>query len=435
MTTQAPTGPVTVVAIGAGTRTSAYSSYSKRYPDKMKVVAVAEPVAHKREAFAKEYNIPPSLQFASYEQVAAQPGIAEAAINGTMDRMHHPSGMALLSAGYHMLLEKPIAPTEREVLELVNNAAANKRLVLIGHVLRYTRFYQTIKSIIDSGRIGTITGIHTQENVGYLLMPAAFVRGQWNKESTSGPMLLSKCCHDMDVLIWLLNGVKPVRVSSFGSLRFFVRENAPEGSTDRCLNGCKIEATCDYSAKLHHITKGFGQAWAFGHVSSYPNVTLEEKILALKTTSPHGRCVWRSDNDVVDRQTVMIEFADGVTVTHDMFCTNSRDGRTAHIIGTKGEIEADGHSGIIKIRKPAHREGMKTVNRFDEESIDVAAQLASETYGHGGGDDGLAGDFVALLRGKQGSSGLTRIQDSVEGHRLTFAAEVARKEHRVVELL
>ncbi len=435
MTTQtSPTGPVTVVAIGAGTRTSAYCHYSKKHPDKMKVLAVAEPVKHKREEFGRIHNIPASMQFASWEEVAARPGIAEAAINGTMDRMHHPSGMALLSAGYHMLLEKPIAPTEREVMELVDNATVNKRLVLIGHVLRYTKFYQTIKRIIDSGEIGKITGIHTQENVGYLLMPSAFIRGQWNKEATSGPMLLSKCCHDMDIIIWLMSGNQPKRVASFGSLSFFNRANAPEGSADRCLNGCTIEATCDYSAKLHYITKGFGTAWAFGHVPSYPNLTLDEKIEALKTTSPHGRCVWRCDNDVVDRQTVIVEFADGVTVSHDMFCTNSRDGRSAHIIGTKGEIEADGNTGIIKVRHPAHRAGMKVENRFDEQSIDIAAQLASDTSGHGGGDDGLAGDFVALLRGQQGSSGLTRIQDSVDGHRLTFAADVARRQRRVVEL-
>ncbi len=436
MTTQA-TGPVTVAAIGAGTRTNAYCGYAKKYPEKMRVVAVAEPLKHKREEFGRVHGIPPERQFATYQEVAARPGLAEAVINGTMDQMHYPSGMALLSAGYHMLLEKPIAPTEREVLELVANAKANKRLVLIGHVLRYTKFYQAIKTIIDSGEIGTITGVHTAENVGYLLMPSAFIRGQWNKESTSGPMLLSKCCHDMDVLVWLFGAGganKAKRVASFGSLAFFKKENAPEGSTDRCLNGCAIEATCDYSAKLHYVTKGFGKAWAFGHLPSFPNTTREEEIEALKTTSAHGRCVWRCDNDVVDRQSVMIEFEDGVTVTHDMFCTNSRDGRSAHIIGSKGEIEADGNTGIIKVRRPAHRAGMKVENRFDERVIDIAQQLASETSGHGGGDDGLAGDFVALLRGKQGSSGLTRIEDSVDGHRLTFAAEVARKEKRVVEM-
>ncbi len=417
--------PVTVAIVGAGHRSVAYARYALDHPDRMKVVAIADPWELRRRTVGDQHAIPEEMRFASYEELAARPPVADAVINGTMDQLHYASAMPLLKAGYHMLLEKPIAQREEEVRELIATAQKYNRTVMICHVLRYAPFYVKVKELLQSGAIGEIISLHTAENVSYHHMAVAYIRGRWRRRE-SNPILLAKCSHDLDLLAWYLSGVPAVRVSSFGSLKQFRPENAPPGSAKRCLDGCQIEATCPYSARANYITQGLWGAYAWEPIEHLMPATEEQKLESLRTDNPFGRCVWHCDNDVVDHQSVLVEFANGVTASHDLFCATARPSRTLHIIGSKGELEGDMEAGRLIIRRPNPVRG----GEYTEEVVEINVK----GDGHGGGDTRLIADFVSVLRGESTSLSTTRIEDSLTGHLIAFAADRAMLTHQVVEI-
>ncbi|MBN1809447.1 MAG: Gfo/Idh/MocA family oxidoreductase [Planctomycetes bacterium] len=418
--------PLKVAVVGAGHRSVGYAAYALRHPDRMKVVAVADPVEHRRAALAERHGLAGDMLFESYEDMAARPKFADAVINGTMDRLHYSSSMPFLRQGYHMLLEKPIAATADEVRGLIRTAGDNGAVVMICHVLRYAPFYSTIKRLLLDGRIGDVVSLHTSENVSYHHMATGFVRGRWRKEADSNPMLLAKCCHDMDIIAWIVSGVAARRVSSFGSLVHFRPENAPEGSAERCLDGCRIEPDCPYSAKTMYVEQKLWGFYAWEPIEHVPDATDERKLESLKTDNPYGRCVWHCDNDVVDHQSVLIEFENGVTATHDMFTGAARGSRTIHVVGTKGEVEGDMEAGELVLRLPCGEPG----RTYTEEHVDIGVR----GDGHGGGDGLLVDDFVSTLLGEETSRGVTRIEDSLTGHLIAFAADSSMRGHRTVEI-
>ncbi|MDH7568401.1 MAG: Gfo/Idh/MocA family oxidoreductase [Armatimonadota bacterium] len=421
--------PITVAIVGAGHRSVAYARYALSHPDRMKVVAVADPNPLRRQSVAQTHGIPPENCFESYEELAARPPLADAVINGTMDGLHYASAKPLLEAGYHMLLEKPIAQKEEEVRSLIDTARRHGRTVMICHVLRYAPFYAQVKELLASGEIGDVVCVHTAENVSYHHMAVGFIRGRWRRRGESNPMLLAKCCHDLDIIAWIYSGVPATRVASFGSLKQFRPENAPPGSGTRCLVDCQIEAECPYSARANYITQGLWSFYAWEPIEhlGMGNATEEQKLESLRTDNPYGRCVWRCDNDVVDHQSVIVEFANGATASHDMFCATARPTRTLHIVGTRGEIEGDMEAGRLVVRHPWTERG--------KEYRETPIEIAVKGDGHGGGDSRLIADFVSVLRGEPTSRGATRIEDSLTGHLIAFAADRSMLEHRVVEVL
>ena len=420
--------PLRVAVVGAGPRSVVYAREALQRPGLMKVVAVADPNPVRRNALADAHAVPAERRFASYEDLAVRPDIADAVINTTLDIVHYESTLTLLRAGYHVLLEKPIAPTNAEVCELIDAAREHDRVVMVCHILRYEPFYQTIKKQLTSRAIGQMISMHTVENVSYDHVVTTFIRHPRNLQPAVLPMMLSKCCHDLDLVAWLVD--KPLsRVSSFITPGQFRPERAPAGSTMRCLDGCGVEATCRYSARALHVENGKWDAYAWP-INEYPSPpTIDEKLRILKTSSPYGRCVWQSPNGVVDHQGVMIEFEDGTTASHDLFCATPRAGRSIRIVGTDGEIEGDYDSGHITIRRAIRG----APSRYHEEHLrpggyDPNAPLPRPC------EKALLADFAGTVRGDGDAPSITRIEDSLAGHQIAFAADIAASEHRIVDI-
>ncbi|MFE5320999.1 Gfo/Idh/MocA family protein [Paenibacillus sp. NPDC056579] len=419
--------PLTAVLIGAGQRCMIYASYAEKHPERLRITGVVEPDAERRQLAAARFHIGPDRCFESVEQLIALPRCADAAINGTMDEQHVPTTLPLLEAGYDVLLEKPAGVTEEEVLELQRAADAHGRTVMICHVLRYAPFYTAIRERIAAGEIGEIVSIQTSEHVSYHHMAVSFIRGKWgSQEKCKSSMLMAKCCHDLDLITWLNEDARPVKVSSFGSLSHFRPDQAPEGAGTRCLTDCSIEASCPYSAKKNYIEQGRWGFYVWNNHHLGAKLSLEDKLEALRTDNPYGRCVWHCDNDVVDRQSVIIEFDNGSTASHNMIGATSKPCRKIHIVGTKGEIEGVMEDGSFVVRHPDPRPG----HEFTEELV----KMGVKNDGHGGGDLRLVEDFVKALRGDQTSAMSTTLDKSVSGHRIGFAAERSRLKG-TVELL
>lgn len=405
----------TVALVGLGARgLHTYAPYAKLHPEEMKIVAVADVVPERVTLAAKEYGVPEKMCFSSAEEFFAEERLADAVFISTQDRQHVTHALMALEKGYDILLEKPISHSLEECYALKKKVTEKNKLVVVCHVLRYTTFYKTIKQAIDSGDIGDIVSIQAIENVGYWHAAHSFVRGNWRNSDETSPMILQKCCHDFDIYGWLI-GKKCIGVSSFGSLSYFKKENAPEGAADRCLS-CKYVNSCPYSAKLIYLDNETG--FYAGNTDWPVNVVMEEPteegIIAALQTGDYGRCVFASDNNVVDHQVCNLLFEDGVTVNFTMCSFTSEMSRYCKIMGTKGEIIADQTSNLV------------TVSVFGKEPVvyDIN-QLATDLSGHGGGDNAMLTEFFECLNNDQVDA-LTTIENSVQSHEIALACEKSR---------
>lgn len=426
---------ITAIIVGAGHRSLCYAELAKQQPERFKIVGVADPNEFRREETRRRFGFPAEMMFKDAAELASRGKLADAAINGTMDIDHVPTSLLLLEAGYDILLEKPFAVSEAEVRVLDEAVRRTGRKVMICHVLRYAPFNARIKELLLEGTVGEIVNIQTAEHVSYHHAANCFVRGKWSREDVcKSTMLMAKCCHDLDLITWFMSGIEPVRVSSFGSRSFFRREKAPPGSGEYCLIDCPIEAECQYSNRqlnLNHPVRWGAYVWP--QIEHIENPTMEIYEQELKRRdNPYARCVWKLDNSVVDRQSVMIEFAGGATVTHNMIAGTSRPCRKVHIIGTKGEISGimdDNRFTIYRIdTRPGHEYTTEVVDLNDE------GDTTGAFGGHGGGDLRLVEDFVSVLEGNKPSISCTALADSINGHLIGFTADRARVENRVIEM-
>jgi predicted dehydrogenase len=408
---------VTVAIIGAGLRGVNYLEYAIQHPNELQVVAVAEPVAERRESFQARHSIPDNMCFENWDDFFAMPKLADAVLICTQDKQHFDPTMKALEAGYHVLLEKPMSPDAKECLLMGEKASQLNRVFSICHVLRYTNFFSTIKGLLDNGTIGNLMSITHNENVGFWHQAHSFVRGNWSRKEDSSPMILAKSCHDLDILLWLA-GSECVRVSSFGSLSHFTSDQAPAGAPLRCLDGCPVADDCLYYAPKYYLTEDTN--WPTSAISDDLSYSARYKALE---EGPYGRCVYHCDNDVVDHQVVNMEFANSVTVAFTMSAFTRDVSRTIKLMGTKGEVRGAMEKNEIEV---IHF-GSGKVERISFE--DMGGHV-----GHGGGDMGLLKDFLKLVREDGKSQGLTSASQSVQSHLMAFAAEQSRMDGNSVNL-
>ncbi len=405
-----------LILIGAGQRGMIYA---KNFMARgHRIVAAADVNAVRLSLAGKVLGIPSGMLFESAEELLSRDALGKAAVIASMDRSHYAHAIAAMKKGYHLLLEKPISPDPRETLEIERTALALKRNVVVCHVLRYSPFFRALKQAVDSGAVGRIIAVQHNENIGNFHMAHSFVRGNWRREDQASSMLMQKSCHDMDLLAWLV-GSPCRRVSGFGSLTYFRRENAPEGSAERCCD-CPLKDRCRFSAYLAYLpVRG---EWPAAVLTSEPT---EEALLEAIRTGPYGRCVFRCDNDVCDHQVTALEFENSVTASFTLSGFTNRIGRTLKIMGEDGEIRASELRNEIEIIPFAP-------NGVDEVTATVIRPRAA-SGDHGGGDTGIVEDFIALMEGRN-TAAATGIVNSVESHMMVGAAEQARKTGTVVTI-
>ncbi|HOF87181.1 MAG TPA: Gfo/Idh/MocA family oxidoreductase [Armatimonadota bacterium] len=414
MTTQRP---ITVAIIGAGGRGRGFASLIQQagYAGLGQVVGVAEPDDAYREQVREQCGLDAAMVFRSWQEFVAQPKRCDAVVISTMDRDHVGPTVACLEQGYHVLLEKPMATTLEDCRAI---EAAQRRagtVVAVCHSLRYHKKFARVKALIDAGRIGEIVTVDQLEQVAFWHQAHSFVRGNWGNAARSTFMLLAKSCHDIDYICDLV-GRPCLRVSSFGSLRYFTAEHAPAGSTARCTDGCPVERECPYSAIRTYVEAERLDWWPACTVSA---VHTKDAHLAAITTGPYGRCVFRCDNDVVDHQVVIMEFDGGVTTTFTMTAFTQGGDRKVRVHGTEGEIAMDAAA--------------VTLRTFADTTVETIA-LGEEPGGHGGGDWRAVSAWLRAIVSGDRSLVLTDVQESLSSHAIVFAAERARREGRVVEL-
>ncbi|MFQ3548179.1 MAG: Gfo/Idh/MocA family oxidoreductase [Armatimonadota bacterium] len=412
----------TFIVVGAGQRGFGYTSYIHHYPNEGKVVGVCEPNQINRNIFTNNFSIPRENVFNSWEELAGKPKLADAVIICTQDRMHKDPAIAFAKKGYHILLEKPMATNPEDCISIYKTIKDTGVMFAVCHVLRYTDFNIKLKEMIDSGIIGKIRNIQLLEPVGFAHYAHSFVRGNWRNENESSFMLLAKSCHDIDLINYFINK-KCTKVSSFGSLSYFTKENQPKGAADRCIN-CpeEIESKCAYSAlKMYLRGKEDNlNQWPISVLTPIPTVESVSKALE---KGPYGRCVYACDNDVVDKQIVNLEFEDGAEASFTMSAFNKGGGREIYIMGDQGTLRCD-DNGI------EHYDFLtQTTNK-----IDLYAGDGQITSGHGGGDFGLMKSFLKALKENNPIYISSGPEISLISHLMVFAAEKSRKSETIEKI-
>lgn len=425
-----PTSPISIAVLGAGHRGRAYAEQMQEDSTRFRVVAVAESHPQRRSDFAKTYGMSDGMVFDSADALLARPRLADAVIVGLMDQDHVKASVAAMRAGYHVLLEKPMATTLADCELIERTQRETGCTLMVCHVLRYHMVNQEVKKLLDAGTIGQIVNIDHVEALDPVFFASMFVRGQWNNEKTSTFFLMAKCCHDIDLISWFA-GEKCLRVSSFGSLGYFHRGHEPSGATDRCTEGCTAEPSCPFSALKIHLR---GDT-TYNPNIQYPNAVdvdtarvynsslgcgnSREEILEALASGPFGRCVYRCDNTAVDRQVVSLEYERGIVATFTVTAFNAAiNQRFTRIHGTGGVITCDYKGNWVEVRKfPSN-----TFERIDVPNIRA---------GHGGADKLIVHAFGNAL-GPEKNDPLTSAQKSLETHRIVFAAEEARKSGKIV---
>ncbi|KAL9096696.1 MAG: hypothetical protein Q9165_001184 [Trypethelium subeluteriae] len=522
-------GVVRLLVIGAGSRGNQYAEAVQEVPNSI-VTAIAEPIEFKRKAFCKKWIWPEQKpaaeqefddwhQFVQYEKTrrkraaageSVEPGV-EIAFICILDELHVEAITALAPLGLHIMSEKPLATTLKDCLKIYSSLCPEgpqsqpSTIFGIGHVLRYSPHNMLLRELLlEDQVIGEIISIEHTEPVGWWHFAHSYVRrapkfiqpvrGNWRKESNSAPSLLTKSCHDIDFLLWLLSSSPPrsnlpphppSTLSSTGRLTYLHKGRKPiaAGSATNCLS-CPIEPTCTYSAKKIYLDKRLKAG-----NTSWPVIIVNPEIEDLYTTQGlpaaeaallnslaenyddatpkaevewrpwFGRCVWECDNDVCDDQVVTLTWDDdplpqGQIGGVDENANVSDGGEGGNVLKRRMAKTATFHM-IAYTEAQCHRRGRvygtkgeiaydsKTISVYDFASGEVKVHQPHQPRGgHGGGDAGLVRQFVSAVEAVRNGMAVPEAQkrfvgcsmeEIIRSHAVVFAAEEARREGRVVQ--
>lgn len=413
--------PVTAITCGAGSRGNVYGNYASNFPDQIKIVGVAEPIPVRNEKYAKKHGIPDENRFKTWEDVFARPKFADAIIITMPDHLHYEPCMKAMETGYDVLLEKPMAQSAQQCRNILAMTRRTGRIVAVCHVLRYSPYFIKMKKLIEEGAIGELISIQHLEPIEHIHMSHSYVRGNWHNSKETTPIILAKSCHDLDILRWMI-GKNSQSIAAMGNLKWFRSENAPAGSSDRCMNGCTIESSCPYSAmKIYYRERG----WLYVFDLPEEKDKQGDAILEYLRSTNYGRCVYRMDNDQPDHYITSVLFDDNITVNFSMEAFTSYSGRRTRVMGSMGDMVGDMEELVL------------TDFRTNKNTKLVPKAEDVENYknsGHGGGDWFLMRDFVTAVASQDPKHLTSTIDQSIESHLMGFAAEESRLTNKIIRI-
>lgn len=483
--------PPRFLIIGAGSRGQNYASAIDSVSNGV-VAAVAEPLKFKRESLGRTHiwgdGSPREGQsfhdwrdFLTYEQdrrkraAAGDENVPEG-VDGVfvcvLDEMHREVIVGLAPLGLHIMCEKPLACSLQDCTDMYKamRPSQSSKIFSIGHVLRYSPHNIMLRKLLVEDRvIGDISSVVHTEPVGYWHFSHSYVRGNWRNENTTAPSLLTKSCHDIDLLLWLLCSPKkagegephlPSTVSSSGGLHLFKKSRKPKaaGAATNCTKcplgdeGCKFSAKNIYlGPKLKGLQSG-NTKWPVSivvhDIEDYPSQEKREDLVMkaleedydeftpkseVQSRNWFGRCVFEADNNVCDDQFVTITWPESTqpakTATlHMVAQTTKICERYSNFYGEHGEVYADSRRIVVD-----------DFNTGETKTYHPRV----EDLGHGGGDLGLTRQFVmACDRVKNHGWEAPRAQvefigctldEVLRSHAMVFAAEEARLGRKVLD--
>ncbi len=413
-TTLSTSRPFHAVIVGAGSRgNKVFAELMATHDTGFVVAGVVEPDAGRRLAFEHRYEIAAERSFDSAEAFFEAERFADIIFICTPDLTHFSLCRTFSEHGYRIVLEKPVATTLEECLELleVQRRAGNE--IFVAHGLRYAPFFLKVKDVIARGTLGAVRHLHLTENVGHWHFAHSYVRGQWRRRDQAAPIVLTKTSHDLDVMQWLIDQ-RVTSVTSHGALSYFRAENAPAGATPRCVN-CPLQDSCLYSATRFYLDER--PEWPYDVVLGGKADSRAARLEAI-STGPYGHCVWLNDNDVCDSQLVLLEYESGILASFEMHALTAENTRKIRVLFDKGELYGDLRRGDLQISRFTGRKDEVDVERI------VVPDIGDP---HGGGDLHLLMALGSHIRERKSGDVLTSLENSLASHVLAFLAEESRQ--------
>lgn len=407
---------VRVAVVGAGSRGHLYARLARRHGGV--VGAVVDPSREARDSLGDEHDVPSENRFADVDDLRRDGGPdVDAAVNASPDREHLSTLTRLVGAGLDVLQDKPVGVDLDEIAAVEQLALRHPGCVIaVCHVLRYTELYERAARIIADGELGDVVTVAHSENIAHWHFAHSYVRGNWRSAAESAPMILAKCCHDLDLISWLIDD-RFARVYSVGALRHFRDDMAPSEAPQRCTDGCPVASECAFDAVRFYAGRPL-KAVA-------DNPVLARRIADLGT-SPYGRCVYRCDNDVPDHQVATFEMVSGRSVVLTISGHAPAESRITRIDGTVGslEIELAGSTRRLVVRGRGRPEPEPRI-------VDMSVGEGSDD-GHGGGDERTVAEFLDDVRRRSASR--SGILEALHAHRAALAAEESRLTMKPVDI-
>ena len=338
---------VRTAAIGLGNRTCKYLSYLMKNQELAELVAVVDTDASRLRKFQRMYRLPALKCFDSLDALISSGTEVDACIIGTPDTVHYEQTVKALNAGWHVLLEKPMGQTEYQCRDIVRLSQEKGKLVAVCYVLRYHPYFLKLKELTERSDVGHVISVDHTENVGIDRAVHTFVRGPWNKTEMNTSVFFTKCCHDVDLVLWLA-GTDVKRVVPVRGKYVFRPELAPEGADSRCLQ-CAMEHDCPYSAVDLYLRR---KDW-IGGFDTRPDESQDAMIARILRDSRYGRCAYRCpENGVEDCHVVLLEMESGVSARVTMNCITEKTDRETVIDCEKAVIH--GNESVIEL---AYKDG------------------------------------------------------------------------------
>jgi len=395
-----------LAVIGCGLRADTYLSQLRSELDNgWRVAGLADPNPLALEIYRKQYGNSETLTFKNGPELMARlGGTLNAVIIASPNQLHLESVVPALQHKLITLLEKPVAITLTDCRTMWQSYAnAGKPPLTIGFGLRYTPFYRKVKELVDNGTVGQVLTIEATEMMGVPLT-SVFTRGWRRDVNLSGPVILEKCCHDMDMLTWIA-GSAPVQISSFAALTRFL----PNPHAAMHCRDCKLEPECRYSSLK------IAPYWASQDPSNPTVPLLPQKEDDL--------CVFNSEKSVTDHQLVNIQYGNGVLASFTVCMDQPRTTRTIKVNGTLAQIAGDLERDELTVSRV-------NVNNFKRETTEVIP-IKHDGSGHGGGDGVMTAQFKSMLRGDCTGSA-AGMREGIEACLVALAAELSVSEGRIV---
>lgn len=479
--------------IGAGARGEVYAHGTHFLTDGI-VAAVVEPHKYKRETLGKKYvwagQDEPSEgqsfadwpEFIEYEQARRKrvedgdenvPQGVDGVFVCTRDELHEEIVVALAPLGLHIMCEKPLSTSLQSCINMYNamKPYESSSVFALGHVLRYSPHNTMLRKILlEDKAIGELSSVVHTEPVGWWHFAHAFVRGNWRNDKVTAPTLLTKSCHDIDLLLWLLCSPTkagegephlPVTVSSTGGIHQFKKSRKPAAAGDatNCTKcplgdeGCKYSAKNLYIGPFKHSVQSGHTGWPVNivvpDIEDYKGFEARKEALTkaleedwdentpeseVSSRNWFGRCVYEADNNVNDEQFVTITWPESNQpakhVTFHMVAQSQKVcKRFSHFYGDLGEIYADSDEIRVQLYDP------------DEKKTYHPNKVVAS--GHGGGDEGITVAFVKAvnhvknekweaIKSRNEFLGCT-LEDVLRSHVMVFLAEDARVNKKIID--
>lgn len=193
--------------IGCGGMAKAHARRLSSVSDRATVAATVD--VEEAKAMEVAEHFPGAIVATDYREILDS---VDAVLLVLPHHLHHPIAMDCLRAGKHVLLEKPMANSERECLELMDAAKEADRILMIAYCMRFDPLVVKMKELIDQKTYGDVfqVSIWTEQLT-------QFPPGHWatTAETLGGGQLFSHGCHYIDILLWYLG--EPIQGTHFGT--------------------------------------------------------------------------------------------------------------------------------------------------------------------------------------------------------------------------